>query len=87
MEKTASGKLNTEGIDWLCAYAEVQANSTESIPQAPHASTVANAKNKHDMKTAIPAVAARDACRKLNLPLAPGARGKKRGGKSGKAAE
>lgn len=77
-------KQGVNDLQWAVAYLKARLTGDGDIPPSPIASAVADAKNNHDKKTAIPAVAARDACRKLDLPLAPGARGKKRGGKSGK---
>jgi hypothetical protein len=78
LERVQSQNLDMNGLDWFAAYAEVQMNAGQNPPPPPAASVVADAKNNHDKKTAIPAVDARDACRKLKLPLAEGSRGKKR---------
>jgi hypothetical protein len=78
LERVQNQDLDMNGLDWFAAYAEVQMNAGQNPPPPPAASVVADAKNNHDKKTAIPAVNARDACRKLKLPLAEGSRGKKR---------
>lgn len=78
LEKVTNGTLDINSLEWFTAYAKVQQSAGQNPPPPPAASVVADAKNNHDKKTAIPAVNARDACRKLKLPLAEGSRGKKR---------
>jgi len=66
-----------DDVKWLGSYARARLDLDGDGSALPTASYVA-AKKNHDKKTAIPAVDARDACRKLKLPLAEGSRGKKR---------
>jgi hypothetical protein len=66
-----------DDLKWLGSYVRARLDGSLDGSALPTASVVAAIKN-HDKKTAIPAVDARDACRKLKLPLAEGSRGKKR---------